>query len=89
MRTHTESWVNRLTVPVALLIKQWQLYYRPDKPDCAKRGGVKKRERKKGRRQRDKRGRRLKKSSPQNRPGRKKKVAEKEKERSSYIQDKP
>lgn len=77
MRIHTESWVNRLTVPVALLIKQWQLYYRPDKPDCAKRGGgggeEKERERKKGRRQRDKRGRRLKKSSPQNRPGRKKK----------------
>lgn len=39
VRIHTESWVNRLTVPVALLIKQWQLYYRPDKPDCAKRGG--------------------------------------------------
>lgn len=35
----TESWVNRLRVPVALLIKQWQLYYRPDKSDCAKKWG--------------------------------------------------
>lgn len=37
IHTHTESLVNRLTVPVASLIKQWQLYHRPDKQVCAKR----------------------------------------------------
>lgn len=74
MHTHTKNWVNRLTVPVASLIKQWQLYYRPDKPDCAERErgqDEKKRGRKKGSRQRDRVSRRLKKGSQQNRPGRK------------------
>lgn len=48
LKKHTQRKLGQQgTVPVASLIKQWQLYYRPDKPDCAK--GEKETEEKKDR----------------------------------------
>ena len=87
--THTKSWVNR----VQFLLLPWSDngssitgLTNQTVPRDSKKERWKKRGKKKLSRPRDIRGRRLKKSSQQNRLGRKKKK-ERERERSSYKQD--
>ena len=88
--THIQqSLASRVLFLLLPLIKQWQLYYRPNKLHCAKgerEAGEKKRGTRTGSRQRDRRGSRLKKSSQQNRLGWKKLGWEGERGWSSYIQ---